>query len=59
MKYFKSDIDAKIGDMVATGSFGQCRVIGFLDGEMEVENIFTKERGFVFSDDCDLIEKEN
>jgi hypothetical protein len=53
--YHKTQIFAKIGDVVATCRFGQCKVIQINSGEILCENIFTKEQSWQITNDCDLI----
>jgi hypothetical protein len=55
--YFKTKIAPKIGDLVATGGMGQCKVIDITPGEICVENVITAEIASVFIDDCDLISR--
>jgi len=57
--YFKTNAVALLGDIIATGSMGQCKVIDRLEGgcTLHVENLMTKETAYVYTSDCDLISR--
>lgn len=56
--YFQSAVVAMVGDRIATGSMGDCKVLELTsDGYLRVENIFTKETAHVFASDCDLVDR--
>jgi hypothetical protein len=56
--YFQSDVVPQVGDRIATGSFGECKIISITKAwELECRNIMTGEIGHSFADDCDLIDR--
>lgn len=53
--YYKTETTARLGDIVATCRFGQCKVVQLSEGEILCENILTKETSWEITNDCDLI----
>lgn len=47
---------AKIGDLIATCRFGQCKILSFIDqNTAEVQNVYTTEIFQVYIDECDYL----
>lgn len=56
MKYYNSEQMAKIGDLIATCRFGQCKILSFIDqNTAEVQNVYTTEIFQVYIDECDYL----
>lgn len=57
--YFNSSEVAQVGDIIVSGSYGDCRILAFpANGEAEIQNIHTKESGWVVMvSDCDFIRR--
>lgn len=54
--YFKTEQIAKVGDIIATCRHGNCKILEVGNGELIVENIFTKEISAELTSDCDFLQ---